>query len=208
MAIYIRAYSFMLQYLHGIYQSAYAIFNAALGPKCFSVRLGFGKISFRRCVGDSDLMEEEPAYMALRYDVKRSYDSLNSRALSMVAYELQRYYWDKIMDEIKSNVLQDVETYKKSGEEYAKNMRQKMGMDGGVFGCHIPLDADKVNHPKHYNSHPSGIECIQVTEYMGFNLGNAVKYIWRADLKGDRLEDLKKAEFYVKREIQRIQNLE
>ena len=65
---------------------------------------------------------------------------------------------------------------------------------------------DNVNHPKHYTSHPSGIECIQVAEHMSFNLGNAVKYIWRADLKGKQIEDLKKAIWYVNREIERIQN--
>ena len=63
--------------------------------------------------------------------------------------------------------------------------------------------SDPVNHPRHYNSHPSGIECIQVTEHMGFNLGNALKYIWRADLKGDAVEDLKKAAWYIQREIAR-----
>lgn len=61
--------------------------------------------------------------------------------------------------------------------------------------------ADPVNHPTHYNSHPSGVECITITEHMGFNLGNAVKYIWRADLKNDAIEDLRKALFYVKREL-------
>lgn len=60
---------------------------------------------------------------------------------------------------------------------------------------------DPVNHPKHYTSHPSGIEHIQVTEHMGFCLGNAVKYIWRADLKHDAIEDLKKAAWYLQREI-------
>lgn len=60
---------------------------------------------------------------------------------------------------------------------------------------------DPVNHPKHYTNHPSGIECIQITEHMGFNLGNAVKYIWRADLKLDALEDLRKAVWYINREI-------
>ncbi len=54
-------------------------------------------------------------------------------------------------------------------------------------------DSNPVNHPLHYTQHPSGIECIQITEHMGFNLGNAVKYIWRADLKHDAVEDLKKA---------------
>lgn len=61
--------------------------------------------------------------------------------------------------------------------------------------------ADPVNHPKHYTAHPSGVECIQITEHMGFNLGNAVKYVWRADLKGDAIEDLKKACWYIEREI-------
>jgi hypothetical protein len=65
---------------------------------------------------------------------------------------------------------------------------------------------DNVNHPRHYTKHPSGVECIQITEHMGFNLGNAMKYIWRADLKGNQVEDLKKAVWYINREIQRINN--
>ena len=62
---------------------------------------------------------------------------------------------------------------------------------------------DVINKPRHYNEHPSGVECISVTEHMNFNLGNAVKYIWRADLKNDAIEDLRKAKWYVEREIQR-----
>ncbi|MDQ5860638.1 MAG: DUF3310 domain-containing protein [Actinomycetota bacterium] len=62
---------------------------------------------------------------------------------------------------------------------------------------------DHVNHPPHYTNHPSGIECIQITEHMGFNLGNAIKYVWRADLKGSSLEDLRKAAWYIDREIQK-----
>ena len=60
---------------------------------------------------------------------------------------------------------------------------------------------DPVNHPKHYTTHPSGVECIQITEHMGFNLGNAMKYIWRADEKNDAIEDLRKAVWYIQREI-------
>lgn len=63
--------------------------------------------------------------------------------------------------------------------------------------------SDPVNYPAHYLGHPSGIECIQITEHMGFCLGNAVKYIWRADLKNDAIEDLEKAVWYLQREIQR-----
>ena len=65
------------------------------------------------------------------------------------------------------------------------------------------IEPDVVNSPPHYTEHPSGIECIQVTEHMGFNLGNAIKYIWRCDLKKDAIEDLKKAEWYIDREIQK-----
>ena len=64
-----------------------------------------------------------------------------------------------------------------------------------------PKDHDPVNHPQHYTGHPSGVECITITRHMGFNLGNAFKYIWRADLKGNAVEDLRKAEFYIRDEI-------
>lgn len=65
-----------------------------------------------------------------------------------------------------------------------------------------------VSHPAHYTQHPSGVECIQITEHMGFCLGNAIKYIWRADLKGNAIEDLEKAEWYVRREIERRKALQ
>jgi hypothetical protein len=64
--------------------------------------------------------------------------------------------------------------------------------------------ADNVNHPKHYNSHPAGIECIDVVEHLPFNVGNAIKYLWRADHKNG-LEDLRKAAWYVQREIARLE---
>ena len=63
---------------------------------------------------------------------------------------------------------------------------------------------DPVEHPKHYTGHPSGVECIAITEHMNFCLGNAVKYIWRAGEKGDTLTDLKKARWYIDREIERL----
>ncbi len=63
---------------------------------------------------------------------------------------------------------------------------------------------DPVNHPTHYTEHPSGIECIQITEHMNFCMGNALKYIWRHSLKNG-LEDLKKAQWYIAREIARLE---
>ena len=62
---------------------------------------------------------------------------------------------------------------------------------------------DPVDHPTHYRGHPSGIEAIQITEWMNFCIGNAMKYLWRADEKGNAVEDLKKAAWYINREIER-----
>jgi len=63
--------------------------------------------------------------------------------------------------------------------------------------------SDPVNHPDHYTGHPSGVEAIQIPAHMNFCVGNAIKYLWRADLKADAIEDLRKAAWYVNREIDR-----
>jgi hypothetical protein len=64
---------------------------------------------------------------------------------------------------------------------------------------------ESVNHPAHYKSHPSGVECIEITEHLNFNVGNAVKYLWRAGLKtNNAVEDLSKARWYISREITRL----
>jgi hypothetical protein len=63
---------------------------------------------------------------------------------------------------------------------------------------------DLINHPPHYR-HPSGVECITVTEHMSFLRGNAMKYLWRAGTKGNEIEDLKKARWYLDREIRNLE---
>lgn len=73
---------------------------------------------------------------------------------------------------------------------------------------------DNVNHPKHYTSHPSGIECIEITRHYCFTIGNAIKYLWRAGLKVDasltdrekEIEDLEKAIWYIKDRINQLKN--
>ena len=73
-------------------------------------------------------------------------------------------------------------------------------------------NTDNVNHPPHYNSHPSGIECIEIARHHNFNIGNTIKYLWRAGLKSEegmedtdkQVEDLNKAIWYIKDEIKRI----
>lgn len=64
--------------------------------------------------------------------------------------------------------------------------------------------SDAVNHPAHYNAHPAGVECIDVIEWMPANCANAFKYLWRCDLKHPAPdEDLRKAIWYLEREIAR-----
>ena len=74
------------------------------------------------------------------------------------------------------------------------------------------MKKDNINHPSHYTSHPSGIECIDIAEHHDFCIGNAIKYLWRAGLKSEdgiskkekQIEDLKKAIWYIKREIKHL----
>lgn len=74
------------------------------------------------------------------------------------------------------------------------------------------MTEDKVNHPSHYTSHPSGVECITITRHHGFAIGSAIKYLWRAGLKKEEgyadiqkeIEDLEKAVFYINDRIKQL----
>jgi hypothetical protein len=76
------------------------------------------------------------------------------------------------------------------------------------------MKKDNINHPSHYTSYPSGIECIDIAEHHDFCIGNDIKYLWRAGLKSEdgiskkekQIEDLKKAIWYIKREIKHLSN--
>lgn len=65
-------------------------------------------------------------------------------------------------------------------------------------------EEDPIN-PSHYRRHPSGIECIEIARHHNFNVGNSLKYIWRYMDKGDPVENLKKAQWYLDDEIRRLQ---
>lgn len=82
------------------------------------------------------------------------------------------------------------------------------GIKGEFYPCRPDIFAatyesvgDTVNHPPHYASHPSGVECVDIAEHLGFNLGNALKYVWRAENKGHKEEDLRKCLWYLEREL-------
>jgi hypothetical protein len=70
------------------------------------------------------------------------------------------------------------------------------------------MSLDQVKNPKHYTSDPSGVECLEIVRHRNFNIGNAIKYLWRAGLKNEdkHIEDLCKAIFYIEDEIKRIEN--
>jgi succinate dehydrogenase/fumarate reductase flavoprotein subunit len=84
-------------------------------------------------------------------------------------------------------------------------LAQKMGVPvedyAKLHGEVVGVQPDPVNHPAHYTS--GGIETIDFIEAkrLGYNLGNVVKYITRSDHKGNKLEDLRKAQWYLSREI-------
>lgn len=61
---------------------------------------------------------------------------------------------------------------------------------------------DEVQKARHYNSHTSGVEAIEIVRYMSFNMGNAMKYCWRAGVKDAEksLQDLEKALYYLRDE--------
>lgn len=106
----------------------------------------------------------------------------------MTGEELIRFgqAWERVFKAVKDMDAHTLEMIAQYTEEVAKPK---------------PAKHDAVNHPKHYTSHPSGVECIQVVEHMGFCIGNAIKYLWRADLKNDANEDLRKAIWYIQREL-------
>ncbi len=71
----------------------------------------------------------------------------------------------------------------------------------------LNITVDQVNHPSHYTTDPSGVECLEITRHRNFNVGNAFKYLWRAGLKDESktIQDLEKAIFYIKDEINRLE---
>lgn len=95
----------------------------------------------------------------------------------------------------------------------AKGLRRRPNNGGNIGGTpSLPENSmamdnapaeDPIN-PAHYRRHPSGIECIEVTRHMNFNVGNAIKYLWRYMDKGDPIENLKKAQWYLDDEIRRL----
>jgi len=106
---------------------------------------------------------------------------------------------------VKVNDAKWVNTWGSWGSGYLEIERDKAVKAIEEFKMSDDSKPDLVNHPPHYTQHSSGVECIQVTEHFNFCRGNAIKYIWRAGEKGSEIEDLKKAAWYINREIARLE---
>jgi ATP-dependent RNA circularization protein (DNA/RNA ligase family) len=89
---------------------------------------------------------------------------------------------------------------------YAKRTSEEMlkiigALNRAKHAAALQAEHDAVNHPAHYTSHPSGVECVTIAEHFGFNIGNVIKYLWRCEEKGAPIQDLEKAAWYLNREI-------
>lgn len=99
----------------------------------------------------------------------------------------------------------EVKTLDRTAEEerFIEELRAKN------YNVSVGYTHDPVNHPTHYNNSLATcecgrrIECIDVTRHYNFNIGNAIKYLWRCDLKDNDIEDLRKAIWYINDEIEK-----
>ncbi len=97
--------------------------------------------------------------------------------------------WEKLFDAAKTLHSSQLSILVEAAERWVKTSEE----------------SGPIDHPKHYTSHPSGFECIQIARWFGFNLGNVIKYLWRAPLKGASVEDLRKAAWYLADEIRMME---
>jgi len=111
---------------------------------------------------------------------------------------------DRVDCELKEVNCKDFVNENERPESPSKEDLAKMG-DQSISAFNESYE--KVDHPKHYNMHPSGIECIEIIRHMNFNIGNAIKYLWRSGLKDSNsdIQDLKKAIWYIYDEIKRLE---
>ena len=158
------------------------------------------------------VITQEKHILSLKENVKyKAYTTMNK--LIEVAEELYKQI-DKAQVHLVNARLNNNEEGKKSA---ISEMETAMCNAMQLLKCFIDRNdkeqkADNVNHPAHYNSHPSGIECIEIARHHNFNIGNTIKYLWRAGLKSEegmedtdkQVEDLNKAIWYIKDEIKRI----
>ncbi len=128
------------------------------------------------------------------------YDNWEEYAINQVQ-RLSDEQTDKLIIALADSLRKD----ERSADE---KLQEFIGNAESYTGPVLTATSNMVDHPKHYNSGKIEVICAIEDWKLGFNLGNCVKYIARADLKGKPLEDLLKAKFYLDREIQNRKNNE
>lgn len=103
-------------------------------------------------------------------------------------------------------------SFGKEGKYFAEHFEEVTPDVVDIHRRHGKLQEGLVDHPLYYNSHPSGIECIEIARHYCFSIGNAIKYLWRAGLKQEvgksdvakEIEDLEKAKWYIDDRIKQL----
>lgn len=147
-----------------------------------------------------------PHHYGVRFDGENRWHDPKDKFLKVIDDEHEDWFEDRCP------FMAKVETTKESGGhridmEFPEFWMKLIAAEFDRSVAGLLDDDDAVNNPAHYNDHPSGIECIEVTRHMSFNLGNAIKYLWRHGKKDPEktIEDLRKAVFYIEDEIKRIE---
>ena len=117
------------------------------------------------------------------------------------------------MNFILTTTSKNYNPYRSFNRQNSTDNTNKIESNIKIISEKIIKSNDRVNHPSYYQD-PSGVECITVTRYRDFNIGNALKYLWRAGLKKENglsdkdktIEDLKKAIWYINDEIKLLSN--
>lgn len=128
------------------------------------------------------------------------------KTLIMVEAESEDEAWDLVKDETRTAV--DDFAYERSPEDDELTLSSDFTRSALITAPKYKINnlPEEVDHPAHYTSDPSGIECIEITRHRNFNIGNAMKYLWRNGLKDSdaQIEDLQKAIWYIQDEIKRL----
>ncbi|AFU62267.1 hypothetical protein AVV48_gp18 [Acinetobacter phage phiAC-1] len=115
------------------------------------------------------------------------------------------------LDRIGNNIYGTRSRYEGESDSFYRNYLMNFGKPKPLLNDQcaeiekVRQDSN-VSNPKHYTSHPSGIECIEITRHHDFAIGNAIKYLWRAGLKDsdNEIQDLEKAVWYIQDKIKQL----
>lgn len=142
----------------------------------------------------------------LSYSTRVDLDWKNSKEHPESYYSFTEYTkkYDDAVIIWKRETLNDQVASAETARQSEKVLKEIL--EGDLPEFELNIEKDNVNQPVHYCSHPSGIECIEITRHHDFAIGNAIKYLWRAGLKdsGNEIQDLEKSIWYIQDKINQL----